>query len=355
MIPYDLLQDYFNDNDQAMRNLITLFLNLVMQMEANEQAGANPYERTDARKANRNGYKDRSLKTRYGEITLNKPHFREFPFETEVFGKYSRVEKALVNTIAESYLQGVSTRKVQNIVSYLGIEQLSPSSVSRISKELDEHVHEFLNRPIESKFPYIFVDATYFSIRDGMHHVNKALLITTGVREDGYREILGAKITDCENEAFWSGMFDELKERGLDGVKLVVSDGHSGIKKAVSSSFLGASWQMCLVHLTRAVMRNVPKKYQKEFHELLKESLHSEKELQKAADILNERGYRKSHWIKIRTTNGVERINKELKRRSRVIGSFPNDESLLRLSVSILIDMNEEWLTGRRYLSMEEE
>ena len=346
-----------------------------MQMEALEQAGANPYERTDSRKAQRNGYKNRSLKTRYGEINLKKPQFREFPFETELFGKYARVEKALVNAIAESYLQGVSTRKVQTIVSHLGIEQLSPSSVSRISKELDEHVHEFLNRPIESRFPYVLVDATYFNVRDGMCHINKALLVTVGVREDGYREILGARITDCENEEFWSGMFDDLKERGLDGVKLVVSDGHTGIRKAVSSSFLGASWQMCLVHLMRAVLRNIPRKNQKEFGELLKESLYSEKELQRVADNLNERGYRKSantierflpntmnykgfpksHWKKIRTTNGVERVNKELKRRTRVVGAFPNDESLLRLVVSLLIDINEEWITGRRYLSMEEE
>ena len=175
MIPLELVQDYFNDNEEGMRKLLTWFLNLVMQIEALHQVGADPYERTESRKTQRNGYKDRSRKTRYGEISLKKPQFREFPFETELFGKYARVEKALVNAIAESYLQGVSTKKIQTIVSHLGIEQISPSSVSRISKELDEHVHEFLNRPIESRFPYLFVDASYFKVRDGMRYVNKAL------------------------------------------------------------------------------------------------------------------------------------------------------------------------------------
>ncbi len=258
MIPLEFVQDYFNDNEEGMRTLLTWFLNLVMQIEALHQVGAAPYERTESRKAQRNGYKDRSLKTRYGEISLKKPQFREFPFETELFGKYARVERALVNAIAESYLKGLSTRKIQTIVSHLGIEQISPSSVSRISKELDEHVHEFLNRPIESRFPYLFVDASYFKVRDGMRYVNKALLVTAGVRDDGYREILGGKIADCENEEFWSGMFDELKERGLDGVQLVVSDGHKGIPAAVERSFYGRSWQMCQVHFIRAVLKKIP-------------------------------------------------------------------------------------------------
>jgi len=214
-----------------------------------------------------------------------------FPFETKLFGKYARVEKAPVNAISESYLQGVSTRKIQNIVSHLGIDQLSPSSVSRISKELDEHVHKFLTRPIESEFPYLFVDASYFKVRDwDALCLSKALLVIAGVRKDGYREILGARIADCENEEFWSGMFDDLKEKGLDGVQLVVSDGHKGIQKAVETSFLAASWQMCQVHFIRAVMRNIPKKHQKEIADLIKEALGSEQELQNIADELNKMG-----------------------------------------------------------------
>ena len=188
-----------------------------MQLEALQQAGADRHERTATRTAHRNGTRDRSLVTRYGELTLSKPQLLEKPFETQVFGKYAWVEKALVNAIAESYLQGVSTRKVEAIIAYLGIDPLSPSSVSRIAQDLDREVHKFLSRPIERPFPYLFLDASYYTVRDCPRYVSKALLVTAGVREDGYREVLGATIADCENEAFWSGFFDDLKERGLTG------------------------------------------------------------------------------------------------------------------------------------------
>lgn len=375
MIPLSVIEDYLTDQPEGMRSLITWFLNLVMQLEALQQAGAEAYERTDTRLCHRNGYKDRSLVTRFGDIILKKPQFREKSFETQVFGKYSRVEKALVNAIAESYLQGVSTRKVQAIISHLGIDQLSPSSVSRIAQDLDEQVKAFLNRPIEQAFPYLFVDASYFKVRDGPRYISKALLVTAGVRDDGYREILGASIVDCENEAFWSGFFDDLTERGLQGVQLVISDGHRGIQAAVASSFIGASWQMCEVHTTRAVLRNISKKYHREIADRLRESYGNRERLQALADDLNKRGYRKGadtierflpgllsytafpkeHWKRIRTTNGMERVNKELKRRTKTVGAFPNEDSLLRLVGAILMDINEDWITGRRYLSMEEE
>jgi putative transposase len=243
MIPIDILEDYLIDQDDGLKKLLTWFLNLVMQLEAMQQAGAEPYQRAESRKAHRNRYKDRSLKTRVGEIQLKKPQFREIAFETKVFARYSRVEKALLNAIIESYLQGVSTRRIKDIVSQLGIEDLSASSVSRISKELDEKVEEFLKRPIEQAVPYIFVDASYFKVRNGSRYVTKAFLVVAGIREDGYREILGARIADVEDELFWSGLFLEIKDRGLSGIELVVSDGHKGIQKAVERSFLGASWQ----------------------------------------------------------------------------------------------------------------
>ena len=194
MDPLALIEDYLSDQENGMKTLITWFLNQVMLAEALQQAGAAQYERTDARKAHRNGYKDRSLKTRYGETILRKPQFREFSFETQVFGRYARVEKALVNAIVESYLQGVSTRRVQEIVSHLGIDQLSPASVSRMAKDLDDQVQAFLLRPIEQAIPYLFVDASYYKIRDGARYVTKAVLVVAGVREDGYREILGARV-----------------------------------------------------------------------------------------------------------------------------------------------------------------
>ena len=236
-------------------------------------------------------------------------------------------------------------------------------------------MHEFFNRLIEQVFPHLFLDASYYIVRDGPRYVFKALLVTAGVREDGYREILGATIADCKSEAFWSGFFDELKERGLTGVQLVVSDGHRGIQAAVATAFLGASWQMCQVHTTRAILRNVPKKDQREVTDLLREAYGSEGRLQACADALNERRYRnaaksiqrflpgllnythglpKDTWKRLRTTNMMERVNKELKRRTRVEGAFPSEHALMRLAGAILRDINEEWITGKRYLSMNE-
>jgi transposase-like protein len=373
MIPIEFLEDYLIDQEDGLKKLLTWFLNLVMQLEAMEQIDAEPYQRVDSRKAHRNGYKERSLKTRVGELKLKKPQFREISFATKVFDRYSRVEKSLINAVIESYLQGVSTRRVQDIVSRLGVEDLSASSVSRISRELDGRVEEFLKRPIEHSIPYLFVDASYFKVRTDSRYITKAFLVVTAVRDDGYREILGARIADGEDELFWTGLFDDLKDRGLSGVKLVVSDGHKGIQKAVEKSFLGASWQMCHVHFTRAVLRNVAKKYQKDIADKIKVALDDEIKMQELEVELRERGYSKAadtidhfkfslwnyrsfpagHWRRIRTTNGLERINKELKRRSRVVGAFPSDKSFMRLSVSILININEEWLTAKKYLSMD--
>jgi transposase-like protein len=373
MIPIEFLEDYLIDQEDGLKKLLTWFLNLVMQLEAMEQIDAEPYQRVDSRKAHRNGYKERSLKTRVGELKLKKPQFREISFATKVFDRYSRVEKALINAVIESYLQGVSTRRVQDIVSRLGVEDLSASSVSRISRELDGRVEEFLKRPIEHSIPYLFVDASYFKVRTDSRYITKAFLVVTAVRDDGYREILGARIADGEDELFWTGLFDDLKDRGLSGVKLVVSDGHKGIQKAVEKSFLGASWQMCHVHFVRAVLRNVAKKYQKEIADKLKIALDDETKMHELVLDLEGRGYSKSagtiehfqfslwnyksfprnHWRRIRTTNGLERINKELKRRTRVVGAFPSDQSFMRLGASILIDINEEWMTTKKYLSMD--
>jgi transposase-like protein len=243
------------DQEDGLKKLLTWFLNLVMQLEMMQQIGAEPYERIESRKAYRNGYKKRSLKTRVGELKLRKPQLREYSFETKVFDRYSRVEKALINAVIESYLQGVSTRRIKDIVSRLGVEDLSASSVSRISKELDEKVEEFLKRPIEHAIPYLFVDASYFKVRNDSRYVTKAFLVVTGIRDDGYREILAAKIAEVEDELFWSGLFQELKDRGLSGVKLVISDGHKGIHNAADRSFLGAAWQISLTKVSESFDR----------------------------------------------------------------------------------------------------
>lgn len=371
----DIVLNYLTDNEKGMQQLITWFLNDVMNEEVAQQAGVPRYARSSSRRAHRNGYRSRSLKTRFGELILQKPQLREIPFETKVFDRYSRTEKALVNAIIESYLQGVSTRNVEKVVSHLGVNQLSASYVSKIGRELDTKVQEFMEKSLDSYYPYLFVDASYFKVRDETRYVNKALLVIVGIRTDGHREVLAARVADAEHELTWEGMFSELKEQGLTKVDLIISDGHTGIQSAAGRMFPGSSWQMCHVHFIRAVLRKVPRKYHKEIAEVLKECLADSGKLIEYAAQLDERGFSRAadtihrfhhglmnyrsappeFWKKIRTTNLLERVNKELKRRSRKIGAFPNDASLLRLAGSILIDINEEWITGSRYLSLKSE
>jgi len=367
--------NYLVDPNSGLKQLLTEFLNAVMQFEAYQQSGALPYERCPQRVAHRNGTRPRTLKTRVGEIELEKPQFREFPFESKVIERYSRVEQALLMTIAESYIQGVSTRRMEEIVKNFGLDRLSASEVSRICKILDEKVEEFLKRPIETKIRYLLVDATYFKVRQGAQYKTRALLIVTGIREDGLREILGASIAESEDSGYWSALFRSLKDRGLDGVEMVISDAHKGIQKAVQLSFVGASWQYCQVHFSRAVLESIPKKDKQEIAEKIKEASDDEINMQDLAkelrsqghksaaetidafrfDLWNYKAYPRAHWKRIRTTNVIERINKELKRRSRSAGAFPSDKSLMRLVGCILININEEWITGKRYLSMDEE
>jgi len=370
----EIAEDYLFDQKEGMRKLTAWLLNEVMQVEAANQIQARPYERTGKRRAHRNGTRKRSLKTIHGDIVLDKPQFREFPFKTKVFERYSRVENSVRVAVAESYFGGSSTRRIEEVFSEFGLENLSASEVSRIAKDLDKLVKEFLERPIEEPILFLFMDASYFKVKTDGRYVNKALLAVTGIREDGYREILGATVADSEDESFWESIFDDLKNRGLKGVKLVISDGHKGIQAAVEKTFLGASWQMCNVHFMRAVLKNIPKKDKTEVAYMLKDALEDERKMQELAVILDEKGYSKSaetidrfrfdlwnykafprqHWRRIRTTNSLERINKELKRRSRVAGAYPNDQSLLRVAVCIMMDINEDWITGKRYLSLEE-
>jgi transposase-like protein len=370
----DFAADYLVDKKEGLRHMTASLLNEVMQLEALRQIEAQPYERNGKRRAHRNGTRNRNLKTIHGEVTLKKPQFREFPFRTEVFSRYSRVEASVRVAVAESFLQGVSTRRVEKVIRSFGLENISASEVSRIAKKLDEEVQQFLNRPIEEPIPFLYIDASYFKVRTDGRYVNKALLIASGIRQDGYREILSAAVADSEDESCWEDLFEGLKARGLRGVKLVISDGHKGIQKAVTECFLGASWQMCTVHFMRAVLKNIPKKERREAAYMLKDALEDESKMQELAVILDEKDYSKSadtidsfrfdlwnykafprpYWRLIRTTNSLERINKELKRRSRVAGAFSNDQSLLRVAVCIMMDINEDWVTGKRYLSLEE-
>jgi len=371
----DLIHNYISGDKDALKLVIESFLNYVMKEELKQQCGSENYERCDSRTDYRNGTRKRGLKTKHGTLTLQKPQLRGKPFHTCVFQNYSRVEESLQNAILESYIGGISTRNVQVVVNQLGVDELSASSVSRISKKLDEAVEEFLKRPIEKQIPFLYIDATYCKVRDEGKYVSKALYIAVGVNEEGYREVLGAKLADCENENYWSVFFEELKERGLNGVKLVISDGHKGIRKAVTESFIGSSWQMCQVHFTRNILKYIPLKHKSEISIGLKDAMGKPEYLQDfantlreqgymnaaktierfAPDILNYRAFPEKYWRRIRTTNVLERVNLEIKRRSKKVGAFPSAASFMRVAVSILIDINEEWLTGKRYLTLEEE
>ena len=371
---YDLAQDYLSDPNGAMQTLLTTFMNMVMRCEAEQQAGAGYYERSEHRTATRNGYSERGLKTRYGDIRLQKPEFREKPFQTIIFERYSRVERALILAITESYINGVSTRKINETMKHFGITNICPDTVSRMAKELDGVVQEFRNRPIEHSFPYLIVDATYLKVRRGTRVVSQALLITAGIREDGFREILSIDLMDSEGEAFWYEHFEMLKERGLHGVQLLISDGHTGIQNAVQRAFLGSSWQMCHVHMHRIikskgirrcdikiVVEIVRNGIQGDFQALQSAIQQLEEMGYKSAaaslerfstDLLNYQAFPEEHWKRLRTTNMLERVNLEIKRRSRSIGAFPNGDSAMRLIGSILIDINEDWLCGKRYLTI---
>ena len=344
-----------------------------MEEEARIQVSSLPYERTEERKGHRNGSRTRKLKTVDGALELNKPQIREFPFETKVFDRYSRVEKALDSVILESYIQGVSTRNVRNVVENLGMENVSASYVSSLSAELDATVKSFLERSIDRPMKFIYIDATYFKVRDDGKYRNKALYVCIGINPEGRREILSARPYDSETEVEWESFFDDLKERGLKGVELVISDGHKGIQESVTRSFLGAAWQYCHVHFMRNLMKLIPKKRQSSVMQIIKQALENESLVSQAQDLLvkeglekasdmferwypslyNYRAFGESNQRRLRTTNVLERLNLEFKRRTKKIGAFPSEQSLLRLVVSIMMDINEEWITGRKYMNME--
>jgi transposase-like protein len=287
--------------------------------------------------------------------------------------KYSRVEKALDSVILESYIQGVSTRNVMNVVESLGVENISASYVSTLASELDARVKSFLERSIDRPMKFIYIDATYFKIRENGRYGNKALYVCIGIDSDGRREILSCKLCDSETEMEWESFFDDLKERGLKGIELVISDGHKGIQESVTRSFLGAAWQYCHVHFMRNIMKLIPKK-KLSVMQIVKQALENESLVPKAQELLvneglnkasdmferwypslyNYKAYSESCQKRLRTTNVLERLNLEFKRRTKKMGAFPSEKSLLRLVVTIMMDINEEWITGRRYINMEE-
>lgn len=365
-----------SDKQEAFRLIAEKFLNRVMESEFETFIGAGKHERSDDRVDYRNGYKERQLKTTLGELNFLRPYARSGRFETKLFENYSRIDKALASIIVESYLKGVSTRKVEAVVSELGID-ISHTTVSTLSYELDELITEFRTSPLRGYYPYLYADALYLKVFDGSRFVSKAVMIAIGVNEDGYREVLDIDIIHDELYATYKGFFDTLKERGIEKVDLVISDGHKGIKKAASHSFVGSSWQLCTVHFKRNLMKIVPKKAIGEVLEWINQVFKA-KDVSEAigighimAERLGEKypklnrflidnlddaitflAFPKRHRRKIHSTNVLERFNKEVKRRTKVVGAFPGEGSALRLLVPLAVDTNAKWL-DRKYVSWE--
>lgn len=366
-----------SNKQEGFRLIGERFLNAVMEKEFEAFIGAEKHERSSERVDYRNGHKERQLKTTLGELNLLRPYARSGKFETKLFENYSRIDKALASIIVESYLKGISTRKVESVISELDIE-LSHATVSNLSHELDELITEFRTSPLREYYPYLYVDAVYLKVFNGSRFVSQAVLIAIGVNEDGYREVLDIDIAYEESYASYKGFFDTLKERGMKKVDLIISDGHKGIKRAAQESFSGSSWQLCSVHFKRNLMKIVPKKYLNSVLDDLNDVLkakdigdaHSaghamiatyETKLPKLAkyletnlgDVMTFLAFPKRHHRKIHSTNVLERLNKEVKRRTKVVGAFPSEGSVLRLLVPLAVDTNAKWL-DRKYVSWED-
>jgi putative transposase len=377
-IDSEQLKDLFT-SDESMRRLLETVLNQSLEAEVADAIGAERYERTDERQTYRNGYRTRRLTTRVGTLVLRVPQTRDGSFSTELFRRYQRSEQALVLALMEMVLQGVSTRKVTKITEELCGVGFSKSTVSRLCQDLDVRVEAWKKRPLGGvRFPFVIVDALAIKVRRQEAVRSASVLIALGINEEGYREVLGLSLGDSESESTWSTFFRSLKERGLSGVDLMVSDDHLGLVKAAERYFQGAMWQRCQTHLMRNVLGATPASQRALMVEQLRRLFRSETK-QEARSVLSELVTRfegkadsaleilesafeaatqvlvlpELYRRKLRTTNMCERLNGEVRRRERVIRIFPNDESATRLIGALLAEQHETWLGGRRYLDME--
>ena len=366
------------DNLDFYQKAIEYLGQRVIDLEAEEVIGAKKYERTDTRTTQRNGTRKRTLETRVGEIELEIPKLRKGTYFPSILERRNMIEEALLTVVQEAYVQGISTRKMNKLFKAFGLPGIDKSKVSRICKELNEMVQQFRGRPLQTCYPYIWLDGIVLKVRENHRVVNLSLAVAIGVDQQGERHILGFELGAGESEAFWLEFLRSIKKRGLAKVMLITSDAHSGLVSALSQVFSGAAWQRCTVHFMRNVLAQVAHKDKKQVADALKlifdqsdhrtaliylehlaTAMHqrwpkaAEMLLEAKEDILVYKTFPEEHHRSIHSVNPLERLNREIRRRTRVVGVFPDRPSVYRLVGTLLMNVDEDWRAGRCYMGKE--
>jgi putative transposase len=373
------IAELFGNDPEPLRQLVEQMCQQILEAELSRYLGAENYERTDQRTGYRNGYKRRKLTTRIGQLHFRVPQSRDGKFSPELFQRYQRSERALQLTLMEMVLQGVTTRKVETVAEMMCGKGFSASQVSELCASMDETLEAFRRRPLAGSYPYLMVDARYEKVRVDHQVVNQAVLIVHGVNQEGYREVLAVEVGAVESASTWGDLFRDLRDRGLQGVKLVVSDDHCGIKEAVARYFHGSMWQRCRVHFLRNLWGKVARKHRGELTAALQKIWANrtyqaaQHDIRATADTYRDKypdvalmveeaiedtfaieTLPPQHQRKLCSTNGPERVNETLRGRTRLVRIFPNRASCLRLCTALLQEIHEDWITGHRYLTFPE-